>query len=132
MYKYIKPFGYHILGNSIGEAWINLLRALIEKEDRSKDEKRERISLQNIRIRISKFEVSDSILDKYGDKKKIDGIVYLTFKGEEMYDFDVVPNFTPGPKSYYARIKEGRMLEYVIDRLSTIPESKKAVMSFIN
>lgn len=132
MYKYIKPFGYHISGNSIGEAWVDLLRALVEKGSRSKDEKRDRVSLQNIRVKINKFEIPDIILEKYGDKEKIDGIIYLTFKGEEMYDFDVVPNFTPGPKSYYSRIKEGRMLEYVVDRLSTIPESKKAVMSFIN
>lgn len=132
MYKYIKPFGYHILGNSIGEAWMDLLRALIEKGERSKDEKRDRISLQNVRIRINKFKVPDDILERYGDKEKIDGIIYLTFKGDEMYDFDIVPNFTPGPKSYYARMKEGKMFEYVVDRLSTIPESKKAVMSFIN
>lgn len=49
-----------------------------------------------------------------------------------MYDFDVLPSFRAGSKSYHARIKEGRMLEYVTKRLSQIPESKKAVMSFIN
>jgi len=132
MYKYIEPFGYHISGDSIGEAWISLIRCLLEKGEGSRDEKRGRVALQDVRIRINKFELPDVILSKFGDKEKIDSVIYLTFKGEEMYDFDVVPNFSPGPKSYYARLKEGKMVEYVVDRLSTIPESKKAVMSFID
>jgi thymidylate synthase len=132
MYKNIEPFGYHILGDSIGEAWVSLIRCLIEKGEDSRDEKRGRVALQDVRVRISKFETPDDILEKYGDKEKIDGIVYLTFKGDEMYDFDVIPSFSPGPQSYYARLKEGKMIEYVVDRLSKIPESKKAVISFIN
>jgi hypothetical protein len=132
MYEYIEPFGYHVSGNSIGEAWISLVRCLLDKGEDSRDEKRGRIALQNVRIRINKFEIPDVILGKFGDKERIDSAIYMAFKGEEMYDFDVVPSFTPGPKSYYARLKEGKMVEYVVDRLSTIPESKKAVISFIN
>jgi thymidylate synthase len=132
MYKNIESFGYHILGDSIGDAWISLLRCLIDNGENSSDEKRGRIALQNVRIKINKFEVPDTILDKYGDKEKIDSIIYMTFSGEEMYDFDIVPSFTPGPKSYYSRLREGKMVEYIIDRLSKIPESKKAVISFIN
>ena len=49
-----------------------------------------------------------------------------------MYDFDIVPSFSPGAKSYYARIKEGKMIEFVVRRLTQIPESKKAVISFIH
>lgn len=71
-------------------------------------------------------------MDKYADKEKIESIIYLTFQGEEMYDFDIVPSFSAGPKSYYARLKDGKILEYIVDRLSIIPESKKAVISFIN
>jgi len=132
MYKKIEQFGYHILGDSIGEAWISLVRCLVENGENSRDEKRGRIALQDIRMKINKYEIPDHILEKYGDKENIDSIIYMTFKGEEMYDFDVVPSFTPGPKSYYARLKEGRMIEYVVDRLSRIPESKKAVISLIN
>jgi thymidylate synthase len=132
MYKNIEPFGYHVLADSIGEAWISLVKCLLEKGENSRDEKRGRIALQNLRIKINKFEIPDTILDKYADKEKIESVIYLTFKGEEMYDFDIVPSFSAGPKSYYARLKEGKMMEYVIDRLSKIPESKKAVISFIN
>ncbi|MET2931742.1 hypothetical protein ABXU93_17685, partial [Mycobacterium tuberculosis] len=38
--------------------------------------------------------------------------------------------FSRGAKSYHRRIKEGRMIEFVIERLSLIPESKKAVVVF--
>ena len=49
-----------------------------------------------------------------------------------MYDFDVKPSFSPGAKSYYARLKEGEMVKFVVERLAKIPESKKAVISFIH
>jgi len=132
MYKNIEPFGYHILGDSIGESWISLVKCLLEKGENSRDEKRGRIALRNVRIKINKFDIPDETLDKYADKEKIESIIYLTFKGEEMYDFDIIPSFSAGPKSYYARLKEGKMVEYIIDRLSKIPESKKAVISFID
>ncbi len=134
MIQLIEPFGYNISGNSIGSIWIDLLKVVLDKGDITYDEERKRKSLQNVRLRISgkKLYQKDIILEKYADKKNIDAIVYLTFEGKEMYDFDVVPSFSPGARSYYARIKEGRMLEYVIKRLTKIPESKKAVISFIN
>ncbi len=133
MYKKIDPFGVHIYNRTVGEAWIDLIRAMINLGEFSPDEKRDRVALQNLRIKIDTPVIPDPVLEKYGNKDNLDAIVYLTVGGGvEMYDFDVVPSFTAGPKSYYARIKEGRMYEYVIDRLSTISESKKAVMSFIN
>jgi len=132
MYKNIEPFGIHIYNETIGKAWIDLVRALLQEGEKSPDEKRNRLALQRVRIKIDNPIIPDPVLDKYGDKEKLDGIVYLTVGGgEEMYDFDVVPSFTPGPKSYFSRIKEGKMYEYVIDRLSKIPESKKAIISFI-
>ncbi len=48
-----------------------------------------------------------------------------------MHDFDVVPSFSPGSQSYYARIKNWGMLDFVVARLTEIPESKKSIMSFI-
>lgn len=132
MIKFIEPFGYHIDAGSVGEAWLDLLEAIVAHGDKTFDEGRARLSLQNVRIRLSDFRLPDPLIEKYGDKEKIDGIVYLTFKGEEMYDFDVVPSFSPGARSYYARIKEGRMDEYVVKRLTNIPESKKGVISFIH
>jgi len=55
----------------------------------------------------------------------------LTFDREDMFDVDIIPSFSPREnKSYYHRIKEGRMIEFVVARLSEIPESKKAVIVF--
>lgn len=47
-----------------------------------------------------------------------------------MVDFDITPSFRNGAKSYKKRIEEGDMLNFVIQRLAKIPESKKAVMVF--
>ncbi|MBN1168550.1 hypothetical protein JXA63_01530 [Candidatus Woesebacteria bacterium] len=132
MYKLIKPFGYHIEANSIGEAWLDIVDAIISNGDKTFDEGRERLCLQNVRIHIDSPQLPDKLLGKYANKKNIDDIVYLTFKGEKMYDFDVKPSFSPGAKSYYARLKEGQMVEFVVERLAKIPESKKAVISFIH
>lgn len=132
MYKNIKPFGLHIFGSSIGEGWLSLVEAVLKNGDKTFDENRGRLSLQNVRFRVENPNLPDSLIDVYGNKERIDAMVYLTFKGEEMYDFDVVPSFSPGAKSYYSRIKEGKMDEFVVQRLGLIPESKKAVISFIN
>lgn len=132
MYKNIKPFGYHVYAKSIGEVWIDIIDLILSKGKKTFDEKRERLCLQNVRIKILDYILPDKIIDEYGDKEKIDGIIYLTFQGEEMYDFDVVPSFSPGARSYFARLKEGRMVEYVVKRLSNIPESKKGIISFIH
>jgi len=132
MYKFIEPFGLNINANSIGEAWLDLVSAILNNGDKTYDEGRLRLSLQNLRIRIENPETEDEIIRKYGDKEKVDAIIYLTFRGEEMYDFDVVPSFSPGARSYYSRLKEGRMDQYVVKRLSNIPESKKGVISFIH
>lgn len=132
MFKYIKPFGFHIFGNSFGEVWLDLVTAILENGEKTFDEKRARLSLQNVRIRIENFSFPDRLIEKYGDKEKIETIIYLTLEGKEMYDFDVVPSFSPGAKSYHSRIKQGKMDQFIIKRLALIPESKKAVISFIN
>jgi thymidylate synthase len=132
MYKYIKPFGYHVSASSIGETWLDLVEATILHGEKTHDEKRERMSLQNVRILVENPTLPDELIEKYGDKKKIEDIVFLTFKGEKMYDCDVKPSFSPGPKSYYARLKEGKMEKYIVERLAEIPESKKAIISFIH
>ncbi len=132
MYQLIKPFGYHISAKTIGQAWIDMVNAIITHGEKTFDEGRERYCLQNVRIHIASPRLPDPILTKYANKKNIDDIIYLTFKGEAMYDFDVKPSFSPGAKSYYARLKEGKMVEFIVERLAKIPESKKAVISFIH
>jgi hypothetical protein len=132
MYKLIEPFGFHIDAASIGEGWLNLVEAIVENGDKTLDEGRERLCLQNVRIRISNPSLKDDLIEKFANKKNIADIIYLTFQGERMFDCDVKASFSPGPKSYYARIKEGQMDTYIVERLAEIPESKKAVISFIH
>ena len=131
MYVKLEPFGYNIFGETIGSIWLSLVEAIMRNGILTEDEDRKRLSLQNIRIKSATQQFPDSLLEKYGNKKNIDEIINLTFNQEVMRDFDVVPSFSPGSKSYYARLKDWKMLDFVVARLAEIPESKKAILSFI-
>jgi len=131
MFQKIDPFGYLVSGVSIGEVWLNLVEVVMKFGDKTVDEGRKRLSLQAVRIKSLTQEYPDKLVDKYADKSNIDQIIHLTFDREVMYDFDVVPSFSPGSQSYYARIKNWDMLNFVIKRLTEIPESKKAIMCFV-
>lgn len=131
MYVKLEPFGYNVYGEIIGSTWLSLVEVILKNGTLTKDEDRKRLSVQNIRIKSLTQQYPDLLLEKYGNKKNIDEMISLTLNKEIMYDFDVVPSFTPGSKSYYARIKDWGMLDFVVARLAEIPESKKAIMSFI-
>lgn len=131
MYVKLEPFGYNIYGETIGSVWLSLVEAVIKNGELTEDEDRKRLSLQNVRIKSSTQVFPDSLIEKYGNKKNVDEIINLTFNKEIMHDFDVVPSFSPGSKSYYARINDWEMLDFVVARLAKIPESKKAIMSFV-
>ncbi len=130
MYLKLDPFGVQIYGKTLGDAWLSLVAAIIKHGDTCYDEKRKRIALQNVRIKINRHSLSDKLIEKLGDKNNLKEIINLTFKDKKMRDCDVVPSFRIGAKSYHQRIKEGQMDEFVIKRLCLIPESKKAVMVF--
>ena len=132
MYVKLEPFGVCVYGERLGSAWFSLVEAILKNGEETFDEGRRRISLQNVRIRSSYQQTNDPIVEKYANKENIKKVISLTFEEAEMYDFDVNPSFSRGSKSYHARLKEGQMLEYVVERLSLIPESKKAVISFIH
>ena len=131
MYIKIDLFGYLVYGEIIGSTWLGLVDAVLKNGIETSDEGRKRLCLQNIRVKSGTQIFPDSLMEKYGNKKNIDDIIHLTFDDEIMYDFDVIPSFTPGSQSYYARIKNWKMLDFVVERLTEIPESKKATMSFI-
>ena len=132
MYKFFDHFGHHVWGETIGETWLSLVKAALDYGETTYDEDRKRLSLQNVVYQINHFDLPDLLLEKYANKKNIDALIYLTFEGREMHDFDIKPSFGSGARSYHARITDSRMLDYVVKRLSQIPESKKAVMSFIH
>jgi thymidylate synthase len=131
MYLKIEPFGYLVFGEIIGSSWLSLVEIILKNGVITEDEGRKRLCLQNIRIKSMSQEYPDILMEKYGNKKNIDQIIQLTFDKEIMHDFDVVPSFSPGSQSYYARIKNWKMIDFVVARLTEIPESKKAIMSFI-
>jgi len=131
MYVKLEPFGWNIYGETIGGAWLSLVEAINKNGVLTEDEGRKRLSLQNIRIKSATQSLPDSLIEKYGNKKNIDEIINLTFNESVMRDFDVVPSFSPGSKSYYARLKDWGMIDFVVTRLAEIPESKKAIISFV-
>lgn len=123
-------FGYQICSKSIGETWLNLVEAIILNGEKSFDEGRERLALMNIRIKSETQNISDQLINKYAKKEQMQAMIDFTFLKEVIEDIDKVKSFQHGAKSYYQRIKEGRMVEFVVKRLSIIPESKKAVIVF--
>lgn len=124
-------FGFAVGNKTIGKSWLESVEAVMAHGEITFDEGRRRLCLQSFRIKCdSQDVVDDKDIKKYGDKKSIKAILDLTFKEPKMVDIDVNPSFGVGAKSYYARLQEGKMLEFAAKRLGTIPESKKAVIVF--
>ncbi|VVB78029.1 Thymidylate synthase [uncultured archaeon] len=130
MIKNIENIGYNIYGNSLGEIWISLVEAILKNGEISYDEKRKRKALVNVRIKSESQETNDKIINKYADQEKLNAMIDFTMSKDIIEDIDVVKSFQKGAKSYHQRIVEGRMIEFVIKRLSKIPESKKAIIVF--
>lgn len=130
MYQILYPFGWFVFGESLGEIWISLVRAIMQEGEYSLDEGRKRKALQSVMVKAHFQNLPDQLILKYGSKKNLDHLIDLTFHNETMWDFDVKPSFPPGSKSYYARLKESKAIDFVIKRLTRYPESKKAVIVF--
>lgn len=120
----------HIFGNTIGETWIDLVEAVVTKGRVCFDEQRKRLALDNVRVKSETQVSADPIVTNFGNREKLEAMLDLTFQKLEMYDCDVTPSFSQGAKSYFQRIKEGKLFDFVVGRLSAIPESKKAVIVF--
>lgn len=131
MYVKIEPFGYMVYGELIGSTWLSLVETIVKNGQLTVDEGRRRYSLQNVRIRSATSSIADPLITKYADSGNISEIVKLTFNERRMRDIDLTPSFSVGAQSYYARLKNWKMIDFVVERLTKIPESKKAVMSFI-
>lgn len=130
MFELDSKFGYQIFGKTLGETWIGLVEAVLKRGRKSFDETRERKALLNVRIKSATQKIPDKIITKYGHQGNLQAMLDLTFSEEIMRDIDVVKSFHIGAKSYHKRIKEGGMLDFVIERLAKIPGSKKAIMVF--
>jgi hypothetical protein len=123
-------FGYGIYGDTIGEMWIGLVKAVVSSGVNSFDESRERLALPNLRVKSAAQNFPDPVIERYSNGEQLKAMIDFMFEREVMEDIDVVKSFSPGAKSYRKRIKEGRLVDFVIERLSLIPESKKAAIVF--
>lgn len=130
MYQIISPFGMHVFGSTIGETWIGMVEAIVTNGKVCFDEKRKRLALDNVRVKSETQSSSDPVITNFGSMENLEAMLKLTFQEIEMYDCDVTPSFSRGAKSYFQRIKEGKLFDFVVGRLSAIPESKKAVIVF--
>jgi thymidylate synthase len=122
--------GYASYGKTLGEAWIYAVECVMKNGPLEPDENRDRLALQNFRIKSETQVLPDPILEKYAKMENVEAMIKLVFKSDVMQDFDVTPNFRVGAKSYKKRLEEGNLVQFVVNRLSKIPESKKAVMVF--
>lgn len=128
--KISEEFGIQIHGQTIGSMWADLVRSILASGEKCYDEGRERIALTNVRVKSEAQNFPDPLIENACNGEQLKAMLDLMFEKDEMVDIDVVQSFSPGAKSYCHRIKEGRMVEFIIERLSLIPESKKAVMVF--
>ena len=72
MWVNLEPFGYNLYGETIGSAWMNLVGVVLKNGHITSDEGRERLCLQNIRIKFLSQVFPDPLMEKYGNKKNID------------------------------------------------------------
>ena len=126
----IENVGFVVYGDTIGKLWLDMIETILKNGIYELDENRGRFAVKNLRFASGIANSTDKLIEKYGDKKKIDAMKKVMFESDIMEDFDITPSFRVGAKSYKKRIEEGKMIDFVVARLSKIPESKKAVMVF--
>lgn len=126
----VKNVGYSVYGETLGELWLDMVETILKNGQFELDENRGRFAVRNLRFAAGIANPDDKLIEKYGDKAKIDAMKNVVFNSDTMKDFDITPSFRNGAKSYKKRLEEGKMMEFVIERLAKIPESKKAVMVF--
>lgn len=129
-HKHHDDFGIQIYAPTIGQTWAALVQAVLDSGQPCLDEDRQRIAISNVRVKSAAQNYPDPIIDSVCNGEQLSAMLDFMFNRDVMEDIDVVPSFSPGAKSYHHRIKEGKMVEFVIERLSKIPESKKAVIVF--
>ena len=126
----VENVGYDVYGETLGELWLNIVETILKNGVFELDENRGRYAVRNLRFAAERADPDDKLIQKYGDPKKIDAMKKIFFEVDEIKDFDITPSFRNGAKSYKKRLEEGDMINFVVSRLTKIPESKKAVMVF--
>ena len=130
MIERIENVGYAVYGETLGEMWLQMVETILKNGSFELDENRGRFAVKNLRFASETTDVNDELIEKYGDQEKISAMKRVVFESDTMVDFDITPSFRNGAKSYKKRLEEGKMVDFVVNRLAKIPESKKAVMVF--
>ncbi len=126
----IEGVGYVVHGNTIGQTWLGMVETVLKNGKFELDENRGRFAVRNLRFSSATTHADDDLIRRFGDQSKIDAMKRVVFESDEMVDFDITPSFRNGAKSYKKRLEEGKLIDFVVNRLGKIPESKKAVMVF--
>lgn len=126
----VENVGYSVYGDTLGELWLDMVETILKNGQFELDENRGRFAVRNLRFAAGIANPDDKLIEKYGNKAKIDAMKKVVFESDTMEDFDITPSFRNGAKSYKKRLEEGKMIDFVVARLVKIPESKKAVMVF--
>lgn len=126
----VDNIGYNVYGKTLGELWLDIVETILKNGVFELDENRGRYAIRNLRFAAEYADPNDDLIKKYGDAAKIEAMRKIFFEEETIKDFDITPSFRNGAKSYKKRLEEGDMINFVVSRLTKIPESKKAVMVF--
>ncbi len=125
-----EELGYAAVGSTLGEAWMSAVECISKNGVYEPDESRNRLALQNFRLHSETQILPDPVVDVFAKDENVDAMKCLVFESDVMKDFDVTANFRTGAKSYKKRLEEAELVDFVVDRLTKIPESKKAIMVF--
>jgi hypothetical protein len=126
----VQNVGYCVYGDTLGELWLDMVETILKNGIFELDENRGRFAVRNLRFAAGSTDPNDKLIEKYGDKSKIDAMKRVVFESDTVEDFDITPSFRNGAKSYKKRLEEGHMVEFVVERLAKIPESKKRLWCF--
>lgn len=130
MISKVENVGYNVYGSTLGELWLEMIETILKNGIFELDENRGRFAVKNLRFSAGVADPNDKLIEKFGNQEKISMMKKIFFEQDTMVDFDITPSFRNGAKSYKKRLEEGKMVDFVIQRLTKIPESKKAVMVF--
>ena len=130
MINRLENAGYVVHGKTIGELWLDMVEVVSKNGKFELDENRGRFAIRNLRFSSRSTIADDKLIAQYGDQEKIEAMKRVVFESDVMVDFDITPSFRSGAKSYKKRIEEGKIIDFVVNRLAKIPESKKAIMIF--
>jgi hypothetical protein len=100
MIERIESIGYAVYGKTLGETWLQMVETVIKNGSFELDENRGRFAVHNLRFTSETTDINDELIEKYGDRSKIDAMKRVVFESDVMTDFDITPSFRTGARSF--------------------------------